>query len=196
MIKNIFETKIYEVVMPNFDNIKHQLLDTLIPMFHENSNHRNSEGTGKSLYWQVDGQLHNHIEMKSILEFVTDHAKIYWKELGYRNVDKLKITHSWANSTPKGGWIRQHNHLPCPVVGSFYIDATPEMSNIFFEHPLNSLLAHQPYNHEGKESFMNCIEVPVEPGKLVLFPGYLNHWTNKNITNKLRVGLSFNFMNY
>jgi len=196
MIKNIFETKIYEVTMPDFSEIQQELINKLLPLFHERSLHKNSEGTGKSLYWQVNGQLHNHIDLNPVLDFLIAHAKIYWKELGYRNVDKVKVTHSWANTTPNAGWIRQHNHLPCPIVGSFYIDAIPDMGNLFFEHPLNSLLAHQPVEHSGTESYMNSLEVPVESGKLILFPGYLTHWTNPNPTNLDRIGLSFNFMNY
>jgi hypothetical protein len=193
MIKNIFETKIYEAIMPDFD--KQETLDKIMPLFNEPSFHINSEGAGKSTYWQDTGQLHKHVDISKILNFVLEHAKIYWKELGYKEPDKICIGHSWANNTPTNGWIRNHNHLPCPVVGSFYINATPEMGNLIVEHPLSSVLAYQPWkNLSHTESYLNTIEVESQSGKLVLFPGYLNHWVHKNTTSENRIGLAFNIM--
>jgi uncharacterized protein (TIGR02466 family) len=193
MIKNIFETKIYEVDMPNYD--KQGTIDKLMPFFDESSLHLNSEGEGKSNYWQINGKLHDHVDISDITTFIMEHARIYWKTLGYGRIEKLKISHSWANITPHNGWIRNHNHLPCPIVGSFYVNATPEMGNLIIEHPLSTMLAFQPWeNMSLTESYTNTIEIEAYSGKLVLFPGYLNHWVHKNETHEDRIGIAFNIM--
>jgi len=194
MIKNIFETKIYEVMMPEFDNIKQQVIDTVLPLFKETSQHKHI-GNGQSCFWDVDGKLHDVVDLTPITDFVTEHARIFWKDLGYANSDRLRIYDSWANVMPEHGQALYHHHRPCPLVGSFYIHATTGTGNLFIEHPLNSLLAYQPFAPDMTDSYNNFYEIEAVSGKLVLFPGYLNHFTKKNITEENRLGLAFNFMN-
>ena len=180
--------------MPNFDEIKQNVYDSLIPMFNERSVYKHAEGTGKSLYNQVEGRLHEMVDIKPIIDFVTLHARLYWKELGYRNVHDVHVMHSWANINPPGGFITAHTHSPAPLAASFYVNATPEMGNLFLEHPLVTLLSHQPYN-TGYLGYSNKQEVEVLSGKLVMFPGYINHWTGKNPTSETRMGLAFHITN-
>ena len=194
MIKNIFETKIFESFYPNFGIIKEDISTKLLNLFNKDSTHRNFGGTAKCNYWQVNGQLHNYEEVKLIVEFVTAQAKLYWKDIGYKNVDRVGIRHCWANVTPKGGCTKNHHHLPAPVSGCFYVNATPEMGNIVFEHPFIKTLAYQPWDNSLTTAYSNTIEIESMSGKLVLFPGYLNHWVNDNITDNNRIVIAFNIM--
>ena len=65
-----------------------------------------------------------------------------------------------------------------------YLDASPEQGNIVFENPMDLIIGGQPIKMPYK-NFTH--EVEVVTGDLILFPGYLKHFTKPNLTNRPRV---------
>lgn len=201
MIKEIFPVKIYTAQFPNYDKIKSSLEKEIKEMFGEDkekfSNHRlfNKSFTLEGTKDFETRNLHNLTKHQEVITFIRYHIKAYWKELGYNQFMSPDIQHMWANLTPKGGNIIQHNHNPFEIAGSFYVNATPEMGNIAMVDPLEILKGRLPvYNDfESKQGryFFDHIEPPA-PGKLVLFPGWLYHKTQPNPSNEERIVMGMN----
>jgi len=201
MIKDIFPIKYWEAEFPDFDAIKGSMESEVRDMFDANlelfSKHRlfnNSyslEGTEEGMY----RDLHIRLKNQEVIKFIEENIALYWNALGYTKRIRPKIYHMWANLTPKGGNIIHHNHNPFDIAGSFYVDSSPEQGCLAFVNPNEALLGRMPI-YETQESkqgryFFDHIVNP-KPGKLVLFPGWLYHKTQKNPSDRDRIVLGFN----
>jgi len=201
MIKEIFPTRYWEAEFPNFDLIKDDMVAEVKGLFDENlelfSKHRlfnNSyslEGTEEGMY----RDLHLRLKNQEVIEFIKDNVKQYWDSLDYTKHITPEIYHMWANLTPKGGNIIHHNHNPFEIAGSFYLDSSPEQGCLAFVNPNEAVLGRLPIydSQESKQGrfFFDHIVTP-KPGKLVLFPGWLYHKTQKNTTDNPRMVLGLN----
>jgi uncharacterized protein (TIGR02466 family) len=201
MVKDIFAIKIYEVEFPNYESIQQSLLDEILGYFNVNreqySHHRLFRGAlsleGLEEYEFRD--LHKRLKHQEIVKFINHHIKIYWQELGYIPEMEPDIVHMWANLSPKGGNIIQHNHSPFEIAGTFYVNATPEMGRLALVNPNELILGRLPYYHnqeskQGRYFFDHLVEP--KPGKLVLFPGWLYHKTQPNPIDQERIVLGIN----
>lgn len=201
MIKEIFPIKIYTVQYPNFDEIKDTLETEIRSFFGEDKeqfgHHRlfNKSYTLEGTRAFELRDLHRRIKHQQVIQFIQTHIQIYWDELGYSKYQKPQIEHMWANLTPKGGNIIHHNHSPFEIAGSFYVNAEPEMGSIAMVDPLELIRGRLPIysDQESKQGryFFDHIEHP-QPGKLVLFPGWLYHKTQPNPSDKERIVMGMN----
>jgi uncharacterized protein (TIGR02466 family) len=201
MIKNIFPIQIYETEFPEFEKIQASLTAEIQALFDADlelfSKHRlfnqsySLEGTEKGQY----RDLHKKLKHQEVVEFIRHHIGEYWKELGYTRFHRADIVHMWSNLTPKGGNIIQHNHSPFEIAGSFYVDASPEQGCLSLVDPNELIRGRLPYyeNEESKQGryFFDHIVEP-KPGKLVLFPGWLYHKTQKNAVDRPRIVIGLN----
>jgi len=202
MIKEIFPIKIYEVEFPNYNLIKESLLTEIRGLFDAvdrelYSKHRlfrnaySLEGTKDFEY----RDLHKRISHTQVIDFIQQHVKEYWNQLGYVKSHEPNIVHMWANLTPKNGNIIQHNHSPYEIAGSFYVDADPDMGCLALVNPNEMILGRLPYydteeSKQGRYFFDHLVEP--KPGKLVLFPGWLYHKTQVNTSEQERIVLGLN----
>lgn len=201
MLKNIFPIQIYEVDFPDYDLIKDNLLKDIIDLFNQNlslySKHRlfnqsySLEGTEEGMY----RDLHKKLPYKELMDWIQFHVEEYWKQMNYSRFVKPEIHHMWANLTPKGGNIIQHNHSPYEIAGSFYVDASPDRGCLILVDPNELIRGRLPYydsdeSKQGRYFFDHIVEP--RPGKLVLFPGWLYHKTQKNPTDTPRIVMGLN----
>jgi len=201
MLKDIFPVKIYETEFPKYEKIQASLTKEITDMFDANlelyANHRlfnnaySLEGTGEGQH----RDLHKILKHQEVIEFIRHHIGEYWKGLGYTRFHQPDIVHMWSNLTPKGGNIIQHNHSPFEIAGSFYVDADPEQGCLALVDPNELIRGRLPYyeNEESKQGryYFDHIVEP-KPGKLVLFPGWLYHKTQKNTVDRPRIVIGLN----
>lgn len=201
MIKEIFPIKIYEVEFPNYEEIQQSLLEEVTGYFdvdrEQYSNHRLFRGA-LSLEGTKDFEirdLHKKLKHQEVVEFIRTHIKQYSKEMGFHPDFDPDIIHMWANLSPKGGFIIQHNHSPFEIAGTFYVNALPEMGGLALVNPNEMILGRLPFysNNESKQGrYFFDHRVEQKPGKLVLFPGWLYHKTIPNPCDTERVVLGIN----
>lgn len=201
MLKNIFPLQIYEVDFPNYDLIKDNLLSDIMTLFNKNlelySKHRlfnqsySLEGTEDGMY----RDLHLRLEYPELMSWIREQVINYWRAMQYSRFVTPEIVHMWSNLTPKGGNIIQHNHSPFEIAGSFYVDASPDQGCLVLVDPNELIRGRLPYydSQESKQGrfFFDHVVEP-RPGKLVLFPGWLYHKTQKNPSNDPRVVIGLN----
>jgi len=201
MLKDIFPIKIYETEFPEYEKIQASLTKEITDIFDADldlyANHR-LFNNAYSLEGTEQGQhrdLHKILKHQEVIEFIRHHVKEYWKGLGYTRFHQPDIVHMWSNLTPKGGNIIQHNHSPFEIAGSFYVDASPEQGCLALVDPNELIRGRLPYyeNEESKQGryYFDHIVEP-KPGKLVLFPGWLYHKTQKNTVDRPRIVIGLN----
>jgi hypothetical protein len=203
-ILNLFSNPVYEVEFPNFDGIQQDVINTVTQNFNNefiNEYHQHAHplrmGALIRIYehYANDG-ISNKIEnenLKRIFDFITEHGKEYWKILNLsRHLDPY-VLQLWVTAVKQGGFIASHNHNPVPVSGVFYIKAEPRLGNLFLENPLDLILGKSPYQADERTPTRFNFEIQAMSGKLILFPGWMKHFTSPNPTDEIRLSMAVNF---
>ena len=132
--------------------------------------------------------LHDDEKFDSTFEFINSCLEDYRQRFNY-DCDKLEVSSSWCNySEPNSGMGHQfHRHSMSFVSGVYYFTGG---AAIGFEDPMtprvmNQIevlrLGHAPFHY-----------ITPTPGKLIIFPSWLYHWTKPHTDDFERWNISFN----
>lgn len=100
---------------------------------------------------------------------------------------------AWVNISPPGASNQVHFHANCYFSGVYYISLdAPKCGSLFFRDP-RTASRMMPYPTTKQTSFTATeIKMPPEPGRLYIFPGWLEHGVEINQSASDRVSISFN----
>ena len=106
------------------------------------------------------------------------------------------IGNMWANINPPGGYNRPHLHPNSHFSGVYYIKAPKNSGQIVFNEPRSAAHMVMPRRKEGEPPSHLWKEVRVDPleGRIVIFPAWLWHCVEPNLSNEIRISVSFNFL--
>lgn len=201
---DIFAHTIYETEFPNFDLIKDDLIENIKKNFNSdfvNEYHGHDHPLRSGALFKIYERLpHSNVEtdigdpnLKNIFNFISEHGKKYWEVLNLNKKLDPYILQLWATATKRGGFVASHNHNPVAISGVFYLNATPELGNLFLENPMDLVLGKSPINSDAQVPTRFNYEVEARSGKLVLFPGWMKHFTRPNPTDEIRMSMAVNF---
>jgi hypothetical protein len=128
---------------------------------------------------------HNWEESKDFLNWLRPYSDLVWSRWGYPSVNRM-FTNSWANLHPSGAWTDTHNHGLTKQVIVLYLDQPENGGNLELQNPL---FYHWQGYFQGQPEW---IEVPVQTGDVIIFPGWLLHRSQKNNSDSNRMVMSFN----
>lgn len=130
--------------------------------------------------------LDDHIELKTSIE---DCLKTYIQETGVQN---LKIAYSWFNIYKNTGYIRPHRHELSVMSGVFYpyVSDFPNAGSFVVESPLSPFKVNELGLNGNTAYNQQRHEWPVKQGLLLIFPSWLQHYSEGNISDK-RYAISF-----
>lgn len=188
---DIFPMKIYEAEFPDFQSIKQKLLEDLEPHFQNLApGNQYYDSNNNPLIYRTMPTLEKDPAFKEIIDFAEHHGKIYWKECNFTQRVEPYVLHMWSNKIPPGGFTPVHVHTPMPIAAAFYIHASDEMGVLEIENPLDTIEKLQPRDNVFLP-YHKTHKVNVKDGKLVLFPGWVRHFTPGNLSNETRIIVSF-----
>ena len=104
----------------------------------------------------------------------------------------VKISSMWAIINRGGAANAKHHHGNSDISAAYYVRAPKNCGEIVFYDPRPAPVYSHPLSIKPNSlnAMVNTIS-PVEGG-LVLFPSYLDHSVNTNISNEERIVISFN----
>ena len=138
-----------------------------------------------------DRYVLTHKTMAAVHEFVQSCVNKYFQEIhAPMNTVSLRITQSWFNYSKPGEWHHKHAHPNSFVSGVLYMKAAKDSDKIYFHRdgyrqidiPTNN------FNVYNSASWW----LPVETGKLMLFPSSLIHSVEPVTADDTRISLAFN----
>jgi uncharacterized protein (TIGR02466 family) len=101
--------------------------------------------------------------------------------------------HSWINRHDNGAWTEEHNHRGCSWSCAYYLKVPENSGRFMVRDPME-------YNWGNTRSVdlrggVDDIWYPVEvkTGDFLLFPPWLWHKTEKNLSNESRYVMSINY---
>ena len=137
-------------------------------------------------------------------EFMKDSVNEYSKMIEANS--EYDVDSSWVFINES---VEPHHHAICPIVSTFYISASSpkeilnsSIGNISFIDPrggVNLFMRKAENSHvsgKGKSSSFvgkSYYSITPETGIILIFPGYLTHYVNKNLTDKDRILVGANW---
>ena len=104
----------------------------------------------------------------------------------------VKITNMWAIINIGGASNSRHHHGNNDISAAYYVRAPKNCGEIVFYDPRPAPVFSHPKSN--KTNVLNAMVNSVNPveGGLILFPSYLDHSVNPNLSNEERIVISFN----
>ena len=184
-ITSIFSIPIYE---NHYDNDLRDLEEECIRRSTLNSG-RNASNSGG---WQSYNIFSDDNFFSEFILEIEKQANNFAKELEI--CQSLKLSNLWININEYKDSNRKHHHPGCIFSGVFYVKVPDEFSTLRFFHPSTDLMVRD-WNVDFKlNKYTACFwNVRPEEGKLILFPSWLNHEVDQNLSQEKRISISFNF---
>ncbi|MDC0453579.1 2OG-Fe(II) oxygenase family protein, partial [Alphaproteobacteria bacterium] len=104
----------------------------------------------------------------------------------------VKITSMWSIINEGGAWNQKHHHSNSDISAAYYVSAHDDCGDIVFYDPRPARVYKFPIAKSPNKLNATINSVKPEAGLLVLFPSYLEHSVNPNLSNKKRIVISFN----
>lgn len=185
-----FSTPIWTSKIDDYDKVNEEMLNFII-----NLQKKDSTGIVKSNFkgWHSkDFDLKD----KCLTKFVTAIKKNINTSLNDMNWDldsqSVKIANMWAIINEKGALNQKHHHSNSDISAAYYVSAHDDCGDIVFYDPRPARVYRHPIAKSPNKLNATINSVKPEPGLLVLFPSYLEHSVNPNLSNKKRIVISFN----
>lgn len=99
-----------------------------------------------------------------------------------------EVNQSWINRHLYSGETLEHSHSHSTFVASCYLKCPPGSGNIEFKDPLE----YHKHNFPVIPELSFYKEVPCETNSVVIFPGWLRHKTQPNLTDQERIVMTLN----
>ena len=108
---------------------------------------------------------------------------------------ELVIQNMWININEFKDYNKSHTHPNAHWSGVYYIKTPENCGNIIFESPAHDIMDHTYYATKFKDqNVYNSITHWQEAKEniLYIFPGWLKHRVEPNLSDENRISISFN----
>ena len=189
-INPLFDIPVYANRVQDFDNIQSESLSVIEKLQGTNffsklrdadpNSHSLTDPTFKS---NIIDDL-NLVQLKAEIE---KQVVEYMQTIGVRGIPKFKIFQSWMTHTATNEYTPTHDHALSDLSGVYYIKTNGQDGDLFFNCPNPAMVHSICFLHLPKK-----VRFAPEEGKIVIFPGWLQHGVEVNKTNDVRISISFN----
>lgn len=132
-------------------------------------------------------QPHTWLELKDFQNWLGDKIASIRRDYGFIN-NHSTVNQSWFNLHKRSGKTLEHNHSHTTFVVSNYILCPENSGNIEFLDPLEYHKSQNPIIPE----IVMWKQVECKTNDVLIFPGYIKHRTQENITDNDRIVMTFN----
>jgi uncharacterized protein (TIGR02466 family) len=143
--------------------------------------------------WQSEQTLHEREEFRDLVSCACKVAKsvLHFLKIGH---DAFEITGCWATILAKGAAHRVHTHPNNFLSGVYYVRTQLGADSINFHEPRSQAGVIRPPVTALTAENTDQVVVKVTNGTLLVFPSYLEHSVDANLSDEERISISFNIM--
>jgi uncharacterized protein (TIGR02466 family) len=143
--------------------------------------------------WQSEQALHLRDEFQELVSSVNNATKSILRFLRIGE-EGFEMTGCWATVLAKGAQHRAHSHPNNFLSGVYYVRVQQGADTINFHDPRRQTYVIRPPVVELIAENTDQVVVRVTSGTLLMFPSYLEHSVDANMSPKERISISFNIM--
>ena len=186
----LFPTPVWTIQLPNYKNVNEQMFK-FIKLQQKND----SIGINKSNVkgWHSTDFDLNDKDPQTFISFILPAIEKVMTDMNWDKEKQIaKINNMWAIINTGGSANLRHQHGNSTISGAYYVRAPINSGEIVFYDPRPAPV----YSHPNvvNPNLLNAQVNSITPkeGALVLFPSYLDHSVNENLSNDERIVVSFN----
>lgn len=154
------------------------------------------EGVHKSNVggWQSNTITKQNDEISKLVNEIESYCNDLKIDLGFKKNLTAKINNIWININSDGTFNIPHIHPDSIFSGVYYVKKSQDDGNIVFKTPA----INQQYHYEKNliENFTpytsQVYKIPGDTNKLLLFPSWLEHYVEPNLSKVDRISIAFN----
>ena len=185
-----FSTPVWTTKIADYKDVNDQLLDYI-----SNLKEQDPKGIKKSNFngWHSkDFNLNDEVP-KKFINAISSNINNAFSDMDW-DIEKqiIKIKSIWAIINERGASNERHHHGNSALSAAYYVSAPKDCGNIVFYDPRPAPVFSHPL--AKKPNILNATVNSITPneGLLVLFPSYLDHSVNQNLSSDQRIVISFN----
>ena len=132
-------------------------------------------------------------EPKNFIEEIKMNINSAIKDMGWDlQTQEVKISNMWTIINKKGSLNQKHHHSNSDLSAAYYVTAKENCGDIIFYDPRPARVYKHPIAKKANILNATINSISPEPGMLILFPSYLEHSVNPNLSEHERIVISFN----
>ena len=191
MKHELFPTLIKEYNVSGYPQ-KEKLLEKIFN--YPTNTHESVKGGTSSYYFTVNPKTQNFLLLEGFNDlnnFFINCSNEYSNEVG---IQSGRMFNSWFNIMYQGNETTRHHHPGSTIAGAYYPLLEDNSCNLVFYSPhYNQRQTWFKTIDKNNKYNTPFFEFPIKQDHLYLFPGWLDHSTTVNNSNK-RVVISFNIV--
>jgi hypothetical protein len=138
--------------------------------------------------------LFDKYEMIDVKNMILGYVNNYVQSLTGKSILELKLhtacMYSWLTKSHLHNYFAAHHHSHVGVSGVYYYKILPGGSNLYFKSIDKATEVSPVYKFSRRDKY----EIEVKPGRMVLFPGWLEHGTSARNDPEDRISLGFDII--
>ena len=185
-----FSTPIWTSKIKNFENVNNEMYKYIILL-----QKKDPLGIIKSNFkgWHSKNFNLQDETPKKFIESIKKDINNSLNDMSWDlNSQSAHIKSMWAIINEQNAWNQKHHHSNSDISAAYYISAYENCGDIVFYDPRPARVYKHPIAKEASNLNATVNSIKPEPGLLVLFPSYLEHSVNPNMSDKKRIVISFN----
>jgi len=185
-----FSTPIWTEKIEAYEKVNKEMLTYIL-----NLQKKDPVGVLKSNFkgWHSKDFNMKDIDLVNFITSIKNNLNTSIKDMNWDlNIQSVKISNMWAIINQKGAWNQKHQHSNSDISAAYYVTAPEGCGDIVFYDPRPARVYKQPIAKSPNKLNGTVNSIKPEAGMLVLFPSYLDHSVNPNISDKKRIVISFN----
>ncbi|CAN7237878.1 2OG-Fe(II) oxygenase family protein [Variovorax sp. LjRoot290] len=146
--------------------------------------------------WQSGQALHEREDFRELVSCVRRGVTSILRFLRFLRIGDaaFEITAYWATVLAKGAAHKIHSHPNNFLSGVYYVCTPPGADAINFHDPRRQTAVIRPPVVELTADNTDQVVVKVRKGTLLMFPSFLEHSVDANLSEEERISVSFNVM--
>ena len=188
----LFPTPIWTMKLENFESINNEMYN-----FIKESQIKDQTGIKKSNNkgWHSKDFNMQETEPKNFIKNISPSIEKVIVDMNWEKEKQLvKISNMWAIINTGGSTNSRHQHGNSTISGAYYVRAPRNCGNIVFYDPRPAPVFCYPEAVSSNLLNAHINSVTPKEGALILFPSYLDHSVNENLSNDERIVISFNII--
>ncbi len=145
--------------------------------------------------WHSPTNLHLDKGFAELCDCITGMSQTIAASMNTQANRRLAIESFWVNINPKFAYNALHDHPQSTLSGVYYVRASDEAGCLRFRDPrAGKRMSPWPVDPDAQKDQRHWDRVNYKPlpGRLIMFPSWLEHDVEPNMSDEERISISFN----
>jgi len=185
-----FPTPVWTIQVDNYEKINEQMYK-----FIKYLQSKDQKGINKSNVngWHSKDFNLQDSEPKDFISLISPSIEKVINDMNWeKNNQVVNINNMWAIINTGGSANLRHQHGNSTISGAYYVRAPKNSGDIVFYDPRPAPVFTYPKAVDPNLLNAQVNGISPKEGALVLFPSYLDHSVNENLSKEERIVVSFN----